>query len=364
MKKLLCLVLSVVCIFAFASCSKKEESNKDKTTATTTTTQAKICNPLTGVSGFDSTKLGKKPVAVMINNIDGGGSQDAQEVQTGVGKADMVFETLVEGGITRLLAVYSDISKVGQIGTIRSARISYAQIVAGLDAFYIHCLADNKYCSKSYRDGLGISDLDLGSNAGSLGKRVSNGKATEHTLYTFGDKVAEFIKDKNQKIKDSAKNVYKFNDEESPEQFSKSAKNIAVKFSNFQTTHLRYNFDDEMYIRGNKSANLLDYVTGEKEKFKNVLVLFTNVHSLSDGYHMKSELDSGTGYYFSQASYKEIKWSKGGEKAPLKFFNTDGSDLKLNAGNSYICITDTDYKSSLNIEPVPTTGTSAASSAN
>lgn len=362
MKKVLSLVLSVICILSFASCGKKKEESAKTTTAQTTTTEAKICNPLTGVSGFDSTKLGTKPVAVMINNIDGGGSQNAQEVQTGVGEADMVFETLVEGGITRLLAVYSDISKVGQIGTIRSARISYAQIVAGLDAFYIHCLADNKYCSKSYRDGLGISDLDLGSNAGSLGKRVSNGKATEHTLYTYGDKVAEFIKDKNQKIKDSAKNVYKFNDEDSPEQFSSSAKNIAVKFSDYQTTHLRYNFDDKMYIRGNKSANLLDYATGKKEKFKNVLVLFTDVHSLSDGYHMKSELDSGTGYYFSEASYKEIKWSKGGEKNPLKFFNTDGSDLKLNAGNSYICITDKDYKSSLVIEPVPTTVASTSAS--
>lgn len=360
MKRLLSVILSVICILSFASCGKKNEEATEKTTAKATTTEAKVCNPLTGVSGYDSAKLGKKPVAVMINNINGGGSQNAQEVQTGVGEADMVFETLVEGGITRLLAVYSDISKVGQIGTIRSARISYAQIVAGLDAYYVHCLADNKYCSKSYRDGLGISDLDLGANASSLGKRISNGKATEHTLYTYGDKIAEFIKNKNQKIKDSAKNVYKFNDEDSPEQFSSSAKNIAVKFSDFQTTYLRYNFDDRMYIRGNKTANLLDYSSGKKEKFKNVLVLFTNVHSLSDGYHMKSELDSGTGYYFSEASYKEIKWSKGGEKNPLKLFNTDGSDLKLNAGNSYICITDTDYKSSLAIEPVSTTASTSS----
>ena len=348
MKRVICLILTVVMSLAFVSCGKKEEAKKEKTTAETTqtTTAAKVLNPLTGESGFDSAKVGKRPVAVMINNIS-----VAQSVQTGVGEADMVFETLAEGGISRLMAVYSDISKVDQIGSVRSARISYAQLAAGFDAFYIHCGADNKYCSSSYRKSIGVESLDLGSNASSIGKRISNGLATEHTLYTFGESVAKFIKDKDNKIKDSAKGVYKFNDEDSPEKFENSAKNISVKLSTVQTTHLRYNSNDKKYIRGNSSANLIDYKSGNKEKFKNVLVLFTNVHSLPDGYHMQSDFGKGEGYYFSEGSYKSIKWEKKSETSPLKFYNTDGSDLKLNAGNSYICLTDTDYKSALGIEP-------------
>ncbi|MBQ7128908.1 MAG: DUF3048 domain-containing protein [Clostridia bacterium] len=362
MKRVVSIILAVSLCCCLASCGKKAGPKiKDKTTSTTTTTKTKIYNPLTGISGYSSKMVDKKPVAVMINNVNGGGNYNAQAIQAGVGEADMVFETLVEGGITRLLAVYADISKVGQIGSIRSARISYAQLAAGLDAYYIHCLADNKYCSTSYRSGLGLVDLDLGSNASSLGKRISNGMATEHTLYTFGDKVAKLIDDKysNKRIKESARNVYKFNDENSPEQFSKSAKNIAVRYSDTQTTYLRYNSDDKKYIRGNRNENMLDYVSGKKEKFKNVLVLFTSVHELPDHHHMKSELNSGTGYYFSEETYKEIKWSKDGETKPLKFFDTDGKDLKLNAGNSYICITDTSNKSKINIESAPTTASTS-----
>lgn len=348
MKKVISLVLAAVFCLSLASCGKKEADTKstEKAETTQTTTQKGTLNPLTGESGFNKDKVGKKPVAVMVNNI-----KIAQSVQTGVGDADMVFETLAEGGITRLMAVYADISKANQIGSIRSARISYAQLAAGLDAYYVHCGADNKYCSPSYRKSIGVESLDLASNAGSIGKRISNGLAYEHTLFTFGDLIEKFIKDKDNDIKDSAKNVYQFNDEDKPQKFENSAKNIAIKYSDEQTTYMRYNSQDNKYIRGNSSSNLLDAKTGEKEKFKNVLVLFTDVHSLADGYHMKSELGSGEGYYFSEGSYKTIKWSKNGESKPLKFFETDGSDLKLNAGKSYICITDTDKKSSLKIEP-------------
>lgn len=357
MKKIVSLTLAVVLCFSLASCGKKTGSRiKDKattsTSVTTTTKKVKVCNPLTGISGYSSKKLNQKPVAIMINNVNGGGNYNAQAVQTGIGEADMVFETLVEGGITRLLAVYADISKVGQIGTVRSARISYAQLAAGLDAYYVHCLADNKYCGSGYRNGLGLADLDLGSNASSVAKRVSNGMAYEHTLYTFGDRIAEFVHNKypNKTIKSSAKNVYKFNSEKKPETFSKPAKNIAVRYSDTQTTYLRYNSDEKKYIRGNRNSNMLDYVTGKKESFKNVIVMFTSVHSLPDNHHMKSELNSGTGYYLSEGTYKEIKWSKGGETKPLKFFDTNGKDLKLNAGNSYICITDTKNKDRTVIE--------------
>ncbi|MBQ5590102.1 MAG: DUF3048 domain-containing protein, partial [Clostridia bacterium] len=103
MKKLLCFVLAAIMIMSFVACGKKEEEAKPvETTKPQTTTVAKVYNPLTGISGFDKAKLNKKPVAVMINNIS-----IAQKVQTGVGDADMIIETLAEGGITRLMAIYA-----------------------------------------------------------------------------------------------------------------------------------------------------------------------------------------------------------------------------------------------------------------
>ena len=109
MKKLFSLLLVFVMMFSFAACGKKEEKKQKVTQTTQTTTKApeKFYNPLTGESGFSKSKLDSKPVAVMINNIS-----VAQRVQCGLKDADIVYETLAEGGITRMMAVFADVSKV------------------------------------------------------------------------------------------------------------------------------------------------------------------------------------------------------------------------------------------------------------
>ena len=336
-------------MLVFSSCGAPAAEDKIKTTAKTTTTTAAptaapttvspyIVNPLTGEQTLDKSMKDKRPVAVMINNI-----KVAQEVQASVGKADLVFETLVEGGITRLMAVYSDISKIGQIGTVRSARYSYAELACGLDARYVHCGSDNKYCTPLMNE-LSLDHLDLGGNASSAAKRISNGLAYEHTLYTYGDKLTKLYNDGRTQIRDSAKNSLKFSGK--AKSYDTAAAKMAVKMSGDYTTTFTYDKSAKKYTRGDKVYDAFyDCVTDDKEQFTNVIVMFTDVYSLSDGQHMKSELDSGSGYYFSNGTKCAIKWEKGSSSSLLKFYDENGDDFLLNKGNSYILITDSSNKS-------------------
>ena len=124
------LALAVVALMVcFAGCGKKDTGSE---TSVDLPTQAEVknepkaeyyANPLTGVEELTKEKSQDKPVAIMVNNIS-----VAQKVQTGLSKADIVYETEVEGGITRLLAVFQDISKVEKIGTVRSARYAYIDL--------------------------------------------------------------------------------------------------------------------------------------------------------------------------------------------------------------------------------------------
>ena len=126
---------------------------------------------------------------------------------------------------------------------------------------------------------------------------------------------------------------------------------MEIKFSDSYFTGFEYEKSSNKYIRKDSSGDsLVDYVTDKKERFTNVFVLYTNVYALSDGVHMRSLLDEGSGVYVSNGTQTPIKWSKGDASSPLKFTTTDGDELKLNAGNSYICITDSDYKSSCTIK--------------
>ncbi len=67
-----------------------------------------------------SETIGKqRPYAIMINNID------VSLPQSGVSQAEMIYEAQVEGGITRLLALFQDVDNVEKIGSVRSARHNY-----------------------------------------------------------------------------------------------------------------------------------------------------------------------------------------------------------------------------------------------
>ena len=95
------------------------------TPATPTTTPATTA-PLTGLAEGGTALLTQPAVVVKIDNID------AARPQTGVGQADIVYEEMVEGGLTRLAAVFQS-HYPASIGPIRSGRTTDAAIVDDLN---------------------------------------------------------------------------------------------------------------------------------------------------------------------------------------------------------------------------------------
>ena len=89
-------------------------------------------NPLTGLSGFREAAVGRRPVAVMINNAP------AARPQWGLCAPDIVLEGLAEGGITRMMWLFADVQSIPKIGSVRSARHDFLEIAEGLDAVFVH----------------------------------------------------------------------------------------------------------------------------------------------------------------------------------------------------------------------------------
>lgn len=73
----------------------------------------------------------RRPVAVIIDN-----HPDARPA-TGLSEADVVYETLAEGGITRFLAVYQT-KAPEDVGPVRSARVYFNELAAEWGAIYAH----------------------------------------------------------------------------------------------------------------------------------------------------------------------------------------------------------------------------------
>ncbi len=337
-KKLLALIMACVLVLSLTACGGSDNPTVDDSSdysdnGIDSSKPEKYLNTLTGEYTLDAAAAGKKPVAIMINNVS-----VAQAVQAGISSADIVFETEVEGGITRLLAFFADVSKVGKIGTIRSLRVPFAEIACGMNALLFYHGMDEDYCRPVVRN-CNLTYTEISNTK--YCNREQNGLAYEHRLYTSGEKVAELIKDKKFDTKGSENTWVNFNEEETKTAAGALAANkVTVKFSTTSTTQFIYDAESQKYIRAKKDNPFIDYGTNSKELFTNLFVLKTNISNYPDNYHQKVDLSSGTGYYVSAGGAVEIKWTKGAAEDKFKFTTLSGEALTVNQGNNYVCIAD------------------------
>lgn len=337
-KKALSFILVISMVFCFAACSGgtptvEEVSNPEPSEPPKPTY---YINNLTGIENLSEEKKDLRPVAIMVNNIN-----VAQGVQTGVQNADIVYETEVEGGITRLMAVFKDISATQNIGTIRSARYPYIELALGHDAIYIHHGQDPNYAAP-YLASSGVADFNIGSP---YAFRKSNGQSYEHTLYSDSEKITAGIAAK--KFRTTTEKTANFasfraEDDKTAPAYAKAV-SASVKFSNYATSVFTYNEQTGLYTKNTKGRTNKDYFTGASYDVTNVFMLSAKMSNYPIAKYRKINLNSGTGYYMSAGGYEPITWEKGTGSASFKFYAQDGTELKVNPGKSWVCIHNSIY---------------------
>ena len=297
-------------------------------------------NLLTGVNNLSEEAIGKRPVAVMINNI-----RDALP-QYGVGAADVIFEIPVEGNQTRLMALYADYTKVPYICSVRSCRIYFPIFAKGFDAYYVHWGQDPTITSQL--NALKMDRFDGMNNTGGLYGRDSGrkraGYSLEHTSYFDGTKIVSAI-DKlgmRTELKDSKQGTaFKFHEIGAVvAPTGDSCQKVHINFG-AQTSTFTYDAETNTYFKKHSGKSHVDAKTGEQLSFTNVFVLETSI-STRDAIGHKSVnwkgSSSAVGYYISNGVVQKIHWSKENESAYLKFYGENGEELAINRGKSFIAV--------------------------
>ena len=331
LKRILAATMALLMIFAIGCSDNKVvyDDLSDYETQSQVEPEVLLVNPLTGLKTADENVVNRRPVAIMVNNV-----RPAQSVQTGLNKADIIYETEVEGGITRLMAVYQDISQLDKIGSVRSARYPYVDLALGHDAIYVHCGQDPTYCAPHLKD---IDHLSIDTN--SLGaKRIPNGLASEHTLYAIAGDLWKNISNSFDTTASNDKSWANFTEEQLTLDGG-SATSVKVPFP-AMTTSFTYDEQSGLYTRLSGGTVLTDYNSKEQTTVKNVFILLTTISTYPDGKHRKVALESGDGYYITNGTVQFIKWSKGSAKNGFKFTDTEGNEIKVASGDSWVCIAD------------------------
>lgn len=333
LKKVLALILCLTVIFSLAGCAfhinpGDVDADSETSVLDEKDKEESLINPLTGIKDLTKENQNNRPVAVMVNNIT-----QAQAVQTGLNFADIIYETEVEGGVTRLMAVFKNFENAKQIGSVRSARYPYVDLALGHDAIYVHCGQDPTYCAPHLKD---IDDMSVDTNSTGA-KRIKNGLASEHTLYIFGNEMWSALASKFKSTSDNALWQNFAQEDEKVTLSGGAADRVEIPFPILKTV-FEYDESTGLYTRYSRGNILKDYVSGESVEVKNIFILLTSITDYPDGKHRRVALESGNGYYITNGTYMPIKWKKGDSKASFKFTDESGAEIKVSAGKSWVCI--------------------------
>lgn len=335
-KKILSCLLPLIAIFIIlTACAQDGNENRPATDISNDTASSSISgeaaiNPLTGLE-INEDKVNSRPVAVMINNI-----HMAQPL-LGVSKADILYECLVEGGITRIEAIYKDISSVGSIGSIRSARPPFITLAQGLDAIYVCCGTSTQAEDLLSQNVVDYFNLQYFTDMSFRDESRLESLGFEHSLLSSGKLITEGIQ--NEGLRTETKLLYnqKFSTD-SQVALGESAQNISVNFSGYKSTEFLYDPDNNTYLVYQYNEPMLDSTYNVQNTADNVIILHIEATEIDDeGHIMLGLVGSGEGYYANGGKYIPITWLKESDDSPIKYYTEDGSELVMAIGRQYIC---------------------------
>ncbi len=304
-----------------------------------TPTPEAITNPLTG-EPIEADISDIRPYAVMLNNIK------VALPQCGISKADILYEILAEGNITRFEAIFSDINGIGNIGSMRSSRPYYIEVALSYDAIYVHAGGSEQAYTDISAKGVNNIDGVRGAYASTTFYRdpARQKYGIEHSLFTTSDKLLECTNKLGYETKHDGAFDYGLEFTENPDLGSSaaSAASVNVSFEGIKDTSFTYHSDTGYYTGAEYGGDLIDGTTNEAVKFKNLLVLYADTKILDDYGRRAVDLDgTGTGHFICNGKTVPIKWSHSGTGSCFKYTLEDGTPLQLGVGKTYIGIVPT-----------------------
>ena len=269
----------------------------------------------------------KRVIAVIIEN-----HPDARP-QSGYNEADVVYETLAEGGITRTLALFQSKDST-EIGPVRSARDYFIKWLSEYDALFAH--VGGSATALDMIRTYDIADLNQFYN-GSYFWRSSD-RYAPHNVYTTTTKLYSAA-ESNGYATTATTTPFNFKDDVAAESRPVSQV-VTVNFSSslFRVTWT-YQPTTNTYNRAVSGVAMKDKNTGVQISPNNVLVLYADISSYvnyAGEQAVSIDTGNGDGVLFQDGVATEITWSKASLTARTIYKDAEGNEVKLNRGQTWI----------------------------
>ena len=279
-----------------------------------------------------------RPIAVMIDNHSGAWPQ------AGLNQAYMVYEIIVEGGETRLMALFKGVD-VERIGPVRSARHYFIDYAMENDAIYTH-FGESPQASSDIKR-YSIDEIDGITEDGTTFWRVKD-KAAPHNAVTSMEKLIQSAKNKKYTMTSNEESVLNYVTDEVNLENGQEAISVTIPHSDLQTVKYEYDEENKVYKRYARGEAQTDWDTDEPVTTKNIIITFCDNYTLSDkenkGRQGLKNIGEFDGYYITNGRAIRIKCIKNARDEQTEYLDMQGNEIQVNDGNTFVNICSTSAK--------------------
>lgn len=367
---LVLLVIAVGAIFGYEYIEEKlipKDSGNTIETDTEPKEEQPLVVPEKKVQIYQGTD---RPIAVMIDNHSGAWPQ------ANLNKAYLVYEIIVEGGETRLMAVFKG-QDLEKIGPVRSSRHYFLDYALENDAIYVH----HGWSPQAQANiaELGVNNINGIQESSKDFWRVKD-KSAPHNLFTSTASILKIAERKGYRTETTKESVLKYvatefnltdkyklekveeiEEAENSAEVNKTAEKeddtktkaivantITIPHSKLQTVKYEYNEKTKTYDRYARGKIQTDYITGETVTTKNIIITMCDNYTLQDsenkGRQGLKNIGTFDGYYITNGTAIPIKCIKTSREVQTVYKDLDGNEINVNDGNTFINICPTDAK--------------------
>ena len=280
-------------------------------------------SPLTGEK-VKNRAATKKPVyAIIVEN-----SPNARP-QSGLKDAEMIYEAVAEGGITRFMVLYQQRSP-SLIGPVRSVRHYHLDLVKPYQASLAH-VGGSPTALRQVRAG-GWRDLEQMYNSGGYWRAAD--RYAPHNVYTNGNKLAALNKQKRY----TSSNAVGFTRKSVKAPEKPNARQITINLSSslYNSTYT-YDAKKQLYTR---------YQGGEVHRDRErgaitarvIVAMRVNERNNSAGEKVTTTIGSGKATVFQKGQATNVTWRRSSSNQQLKFYLKNGKEFSLDRGNTWVSL--------------------------
>ncbi|MBR0343148.1 MAG: DUF3048 domain-containing protein [Oscillospiraceae bacterium] len=320
-------------------------------------------NRFTGELNLANDRVNYRPICISVNNI-------IQCLpQRGLSQCDILIEIETEAGITRTMALYADTRDVELVGSVRSLRNQFMELLYPFDPIIVHIGTSIFADAAIAENNLRTIDANVFRTAIWQDRSRLDRYREEHTYFTSASLIETAI-DKMALRTESDNMINAFNFVEGGTKTTPSSgtcSRITWMFSPGYDGDFRYDEESGMYEAWQHGEERYDANNMENLEFENVFVVivsrdvYPGSESYAGGLPRYDYTTGGTAYYVSNGSYEKCIWLKGDYSTRLSFYYGNEEDLvnksrheleeiPINTGRSYIAIVRSENLDTVEIE--------------